>query len=140
MRAAMPPDGRLFAIDPFPPNRFRLSVQHAIFRREISRVANGVVTHLRQFSHEACVGWSQPIDLLFLDGDHSFEGMSRDFREWSRHVRPGGTIGVHTSQPSPAKPVPTTCGPYRLVREVIAHDAGFVIEQTVDSITVVRKR
>jgi predicted O-methyltransferase YrrM len=137
IRDAMPRDAHLYAIDPFVENRFGISVQRAIFRREVGRSANGRVTLLRQFSHEAIASWREPIDLLFLDGDHSFEGVTRDFREWGRHVRLGGVILVHTSQLSPAKPVPTSCGPYRLVHEVVPHETGFGIARAVDSTTVV---
>jgi predicted O-methyltransferase YrrM len=137
MCGAMPRDAHLYAVDPFPSNRYGFCVQHAIFRREVGRSANGRVTLLRQFSHEAIASWHETIDLLFLDGDHSFEGVTRDFGEWGRHVRPGGVILVHTSQPSPVKPVPTSCGPYRLVHEVVPHEMGFRIARAVDSTTVV---
>jgi predicted O-methyltransferase YrrM len=137
MRVAMPGDAHLYAIDPFVANCCGFCVQHAIFRREAGRSTNGRVILMRQFSYDAIASWREPIDLLFLDGDHSFEGVTRDFREWGRHVRPGGVILVHTSQLSPAKPVPTTCGPYRLVHEVVPHETGFRVARAVDSTTVV---
>jgi len=137
MRNAMPRDALLYAVDPFVANGFGFSVQHAIFRREVGRSANGHVILLRQSCQEAIASWREPIDLLFLDGDHSFEGVSRDFRDWGRHVRPGGVILVHTSQRSLAKPVPTSCGPYRLVNEILPHETGFRVVRAVDSTTVV---
>lgn len=42
----------------------------------------------------ACVGWTQPIDLLFVDGDHSYEGAAADLINWSPHVVPGGWVLV----------------------------------------------
>jgi len=36
-----------------------------------------------------------PFDLLFLDGDHTYEGVAEDFRLWSPHVREGGLIAFH---------------------------------------------
>jgi predicted O-methyltransferase YrrM len=137
MRDAMPRDSHLYAVDPFVANRFGFCVQHAIFRREASRSANGRLILMRQFSYDAIASWREPIDLLFLDGDHSFEGVTRDFREWGRHVRSGGIILVHTSQQSPAKQIPTTCGPYRLVHEVVPYETGFRVARAVDSTTVV---
>jgi predicted O-methyltransferase YrrM len=137
IREAMPPDARLYAVDPFPPNRYGFNVQHGIFWSEVNRSANGRVVLLRQNSYQAITSWHEPIDLIYLDGDHSFEGVTRDFREWGHYVRPGGIILVHTSQQSPAKPVPTSCGPYRLVHEVLPHETGFRVAQLVDSTTVV---
>jgi predicted O-methyltransferase YrrM len=137
MRDAMPCDGHLYAVDPFIVNRYGFCVQHAIFRHEAGRSTNGHVILMRQFSNEAIASWREPIDLLFLDGDHTFEGVTRDFREWGRHVRRGGIILVHTSEQSPAKSVPMSCGPYRLVHEVVPHETGFRVVRAVDSTTVV---
>jgi predicted O-methyltransferase YrrM len=36
-----------------------------------------------------------PIDFLFIDGDHSYEGVKRDFETYSPMVRPGGLIAFH---------------------------------------------
>ena len=41
----------------------------------------------------------RPLDLLFIDGDHSYEGISCDFRLYSPLVRPGGLIVCHDIVP-----------------------------------------
>jgi predicted O-methyltransferase YrrM len=41
----------------------------------------------------------RPLDLLFIDGDHSYEGISSDFRLYSPLVRPGGLIVCHDIVP-----------------------------------------
>jgi predicted O-methyltransferase YrrM len=46
-------------------------------------------------SAEVSRGWSQPIRLLFIDGDHSYEGALADFKAWSRHVVPYGLVVFH---------------------------------------------
>ena len=35
------------------------------------------------------------IDFLFIDGDHSYEGVKRDFLDYSPFVKPGGLVGFH---------------------------------------------
>lgn len=35
------------------------------------------------------------ISLLFVDADHSYEGVTRDLASWVPHVVPGGTIALH---------------------------------------------
>jgi cephalosporin hydroxylase len=37
----------------------------------------------------------RPIDVLFIDGDHSYAGVATDFRMYRPLVRPGGLIGLH---------------------------------------------
>ena len=41
----------------------------------------------------------RPLDLLFIDGDHIYEGVRADFEAFSRLVRPGGLIGFHDIVP-----------------------------------------
>jgi len=36
-----------------------------------------------------------PIDMLFIDGDHSYEGVKKDFEMYSPLVRKGGIIAFH---------------------------------------------
>jgi cephalosporin hydroxylase len=35
------------------------------------------------------------VDLLFIDGDHTYEGVLDDFERYHRMVRPGGVIAFH---------------------------------------------
>jgi predicted O-methyltransferase YrrM len=37
----------------------------------------------------------RPIDLLFIDGDHSYEGVKKDWEMYAPLVRPGGLIVFH---------------------------------------------
>lgn len=39
--------------------------------------------------------WSEPIDILIVDGDHSYEGVSRDIEAWLPHMKPDGLIFFH---------------------------------------------
>jgi cephalosporin hydroxylase len=42
---------------------------------------------------------SQKLDFLFIDGDHRYDGVSRDFEMYSPLVRAGGLIGFHDIVP-----------------------------------------
>jgi predicted O-methyltransferase YrrM len=37
----------------------------------------------------------RPLDLLYLDGDHSYEGVAADFQMYAPLVRPGGLVVFH---------------------------------------------
>ncbi len=66
------------------------------FLENIKKV--GVADHVVPFkgsSQEAAKDWEGPIRLLFIDGDHSYEGCKRDFWLWAPFVVPGGIIAIH---------------------------------------------
>lgn len=66
-----------------------------------------VRSHLRLFpnltivrGNSSSVGrtFGRPIDLLHLDADHSYEGVSQDFENWQPWVRPGGRVLFHDTE------------------------------------------
>src|SRR2546428_4374509 len=50
---------------------------------------------LRGHSVEVAKGWNEPLDLLFVDGDHSYGACRTDIIAWKPFVRPGGWIAFH---------------------------------------------
>lgn len=56
--------------------------------------------NLDSHTHEAVIAVEdilkgQKLDLLFIDGDHSYQGVKQDFELFSRLVRPKGIIAIH---------------------------------------------
>jgi len=49
----------------------------------------------RGTSPEVAGRWRQSLDLLFIDGDHSYEGCRTDCQSWLSFVRPGGWVLFH---------------------------------------------
>ena len=47
------------------------------------------------------VPWDRPIDLLFIDGDHSEAGVSADIAKYAPFVQAGGCIFLHDYLDSP---------------------------------------
>ena len=37
----------------------------------------------------------RPVDMMFIDGDHTYDGVKADYEMYSPLVRPGGLIGFH---------------------------------------------
>ena len=46
----------------------------------------------------------EPLDFLFIDGDHTYEGVKRDFQLYSPLVAPGGLVGLHDIVRRPDQP------------------------------------
>jgi len=57
-----------------------------------------VVTH-EGMGEDFAPSWSTPLDMLFLSADQSPEGARRLFEAFTPHVRPGGIVVVHNSEP-----------------------------------------
>ncbi|MFC1514287.1 class I SAM-dependent methyltransferase [Candidatus Omnitrophota bacterium] len=55
------------------------------------------------------------LDFLFIDGDHTYEGVKRDFELYSGLVREGGIIGLHDIVRHPPE---TGCDVYRFWNEI----------------------
>ncbi len=91
--------GRLYAIDPHAPTNWNDSDSvdsFEIFRQNITWVGVGDrIEMIRTTSDEAARGWNRPIDLLFIDGDHSYEGVKRDWELFSPFLSPFGVAMFH---------------------------------------------
>lgn len=46
------------------------------------------------------VTWDQPIDILFIDGDHFYAGAKADYVKFEPFVKQGGFILMHDTKPS----------------------------------------
>lgn len=48
--------------------------------------------------------WPGSIDFLFIDGDHTLDGVRQDFEDYARYVRKGGLVALHDILPHPQVP------------------------------------
>lgn len=46
---------------------------------------------------------NEPVDFLYIDADHSYEGVKKDFENYHPFVRSGGIIGFHDVNYPPVK-------------------------------------
>jgi len=56
-------------------------------------------------------GWALPVGLLFLDGDHTAEGVRRDWRCWEPHLTPDAVVAFDDATDA-------ELGPYSLLKEL----------------------
>lgn len=138
LRSVMHPEGVLTAVDPFPVGRLGFSVQQQIARREVASVDNGEVAWLRTTGLAAARDHST-VDFVFIDGDHSEQGLLADWQAWSPLVEPGGVVALHDSRSTPERLI-DDAGSVKVTNEVILRDARFAMVDAVDSLTVLRRR
>ena len=103
-------DAHLLAIDVRSTGRFGAWSPFAIVRRGFAVGSQRVTLLMGKDSHSettrehvARLLDSRPIEFLFIDGDHSHDGVWRDFNMYSPLVAPGGLIAFHDISPNPAQ-------------------------------------
>ncbi len=69
------------------------------------------------FSHEVVASFGdEPVGLLWIDGDHGYSSVRKDFDDWFPQLSPGGWYAMHDT-------VNAWYGPTRLARELLGHRA-----------------
>jgi len=137
LRSVMHPQGVLTAVDPFPVGRLGFSVQQHIAHREVASVHNGEVSWLRTIGAEAARDHGT-VDFVFIDGDHSEQGLLADWQAWSPLVESGGIVALHDSRSTPQRPI-DDAGSVKVTNDVILRDERFSVVDTVDSLTVLQR-
>jgi MMP 1-O-methyltransferase len=146
---AMAPGSELHLVDPYadasgwalrPEARADPLATRLAVRRGAGRGRETLRWH-RATSEQAARAWDgRPIDLVFVDGDHSPEGCRLDWDLWHPFVAPGGAVAFHDARLG--RPSGTGGeGPTRVVDELFraATTPGWAIADEVDSLVVVRR-
>jgi hypothetical protein len=134
LRSAMSPNGVLHAIDPFPHGRLGLSYQRPIAHGEVSRVANGQVIWIRATGAAAAQDprvSAAPFDFVFIDSDHSFEGLRTDWQAWAPLA--SDIVALHDVVGPPGN------GSVRFAREHIFTDPRFTLVETAGCLAILKR-
>jgi predicted O-methyltransferase YrrM len=88
------------------------------FERNISRAGvAGLVSPIVATSEAAASSFDEPIEMIFIDGDHDYQAVKRDFDLWYPKVVDGGVMAFHDTT--------VWQGPKRLVAERIYKSRDF---------------
>jgi predicted O-methyltransferase YrrM len=133
---AMQADADLHLIDPFVDETgWALPAGWGASARATQRVvarAGGPRVHWHVArSQDVGRGWTEPVDVVFIDGDHSPEGVREDWDVWHPHVKPGGFVAFHDAR-DPG------LGPTQVVSELFPLP-GWEMTHEVDNIVVVTR-
>lgn len=91
-----------------------------------------VVVSIVKTSEEAEKDWNnQPIEFLWIDGNHEYEFVKLDFDKWSPYLTDGGIIAFHDTVHSPEV--------RRVIIEDIFKSRNFINIKLIGSITLAQK-
>jgi predicted O-methyltransferase YrrM len=88
--------GHLHAVDTWQNDAMGIEPAEDTFQRFLENT--------RQFEHlitkhrgraEHLAGEVPPVDLLFIDGDHSYEGVTQNLKDYAGKIKPGGVLLLH---------------------------------------------
>lgn len=95
----------------------------------------------QDFSYNLVNSWVNNFDFIWIDGDHNYEAVKKDFDDWFPRLSPSGIIAFHDSAPVTSQldcPHQGYAGPIRLVSELKKNSRLKFIE-VADSISVFQK-
>lgn len=98
-----------------------------------------LITILHGFSQDFSRSFSERIDLLFIDGNHDYAAVKRDFEEWSEKLKRGGLLVLHDVEFDPFKsPLGNEdqTGPGRVAQELIVNSKDWCNITMVDNMLI----
>ena len=132
--------GRLYAVDPFITGRLGICWSQYIANAEAKNSQySSNVEFVQSYSYDAVMNIDGDFDMIFIDGDHSLQGIKRDWADWSGRIIKGGIIALHdTRVPSYNKSV-EMLGSYQYFESHIRHDERFDLVEQIDSLSVLQR-
>jgi hypothetical protein len=95
----MPRIGHVYGVDTFEGDQFTgktggHNYEYVISKREKLFMEDNV-TFIKGLFDDVAKTWNKKIDILHIDGDHSYEAVKNDFETWSQFVSEDGVILLH---------------------------------------------
>jgi hypothetical protein len=85
----------------------------AFYRNMLHSEAYSIVRLVNLSSEIVAPGWKDPVGLLWIDGDHTYEGVLRDWSSWAPHLLPSSHVAFDDARD-------LALGPYRLISTLLA--------------------
>jgi predicted O-methyltransferase YrrM len=131
----------LTSIDPLVPDSMEASLIGNEERlRKNTAIFGSRWRFVKDFSQNAVQSWATPLDFLFIDGDHTYEAVKRDYDQWTPFLKKGGILAIHDSRMSRPGGAGFHPGPSRLASERVYGQPAWEIIGEAFSLTVATKR
>jgi len=108
----------VFTIEPHQPftgvlgGKFGPPDAGAFYRAVLETGCYHVVRLISVSSEQVVQNWQVPVSLLWIDGDHRYEGVRRDFESWRPYLSDAASVVFDDASDS-------AIGPYRLISEIV---------------------
>jgi len=102
----------------------------AFYRAMLDNECSEIVSLINSSSECLSPSWSEPISLLWIDGDHSYDGVKRDLDCWLPHLAPNAKIALDDA-------TDPELGPRKLIDELIL-SKRFEIVMNVGKVVVLQ--
>jgi predicted O-methyltransferase YrrM len=140
-REVMHSEGTLLAVDPYFRTFFGIrgyGWARRIAHREAAKCRRGALRWIEKLGRDAVrtpeAQAILPVDFIFIDGDHSYEGLKGDWEAWNPHIAQGGIAALHDSRGR------TGAGSEIYTNEVILHDSRFEVVAGLDLLLCFRRK
>ena len=135
---ALRPEGKLYCVDPFPDRKGKKDPGWTIAERDLKR--NGIfekVIFLRGLSTDPAITSKIPkgLDFVFVDGDHSYQGLANDWNIVKECVSMGGIVCLHDTLIPPLEPY-RKFGSTEYFEDIVRNDPEFQLIETSYSMTI----
>jgi len=144
--------GRVHCVDPFDASGDAFSVPHyqgiltdygntpqiQIFRNNLLRagLSNWFTAHQGP-AEKIGLAWNIPVDMVFMDGDQSPEGVRSAWEVWAPWLKSNGVLALHNS--NSREYAPGHDGDFRL-RQNLLTGSDYVLMAETGSTSIFRKR
>lgn len=134
-------DTRILAVDPFFKGTLGINYGELIAKRLWRKwnVADKIQV-VKGLSWNVLDRIPDNIDFVFIDGDHSYEGVKRDFQDYSKKLSDEGVIALHDARIFEGGWTKHDWGPVVLVDQLIRSSNDWIIIEEVDSLVMVKKK
>lgn len=143
LRDVASPKTTLYLIDPYLPGRLPFfNATKLVAHRYVGSSSNVTVEWIEAFSYDVCKNWDKPIDFLFIDGDHSYEGCLRDWKEWSPFISKNGIVAFHDARVFDGGWTKPSDGPVQVINELFKgspDNSHWQIIEEIGSLVIVRR-
>ena len=125
-------------------NTLNISFERKYSRSDVENFLNqyglkGSYQLIQGYSDEVVKHWNVPLHILFIDGDHNYEAIRQDFRDWTSWLIHNGIVVVHDSNMGKDLSMAGFYGPTQIVEEFIVNSPYWKIIERFSSVTVAQK-